>query len=109
MSAPSSARESTRVRVMTVVAAVAAVGGVLLVVGFAFDIAPLDLWTYPVAAVLAVVAITAAIRARVHGLRVLRAGGAFTGAGSLAALGAGIIVLFLTFFPSLSFLFAQLR
>ncbi len=96
-------------RVLTVIAAAAALLSVLLTVGFQFDIDPLDMWTYPVASVLAIIAVVAGLRARAHGMRVNRAGGDFNGALSLASVGVGAVVLFFTFFPSLMYVLAQFR
>ncbi|WP_040166557.1 hypothetical protein [Microbacterium gorillae] len=104
-----SSLDRVRLRAASWTALVAGLLGGLLALGFNFGIGPLGLWTYPVAVVLAIVAIVAAIRARAHGLRIARSGGTFPGWVSLLGLTIGVITLLFTFVPALAFVVAQFR
>lgn len=107
---PASPRPSTpNATPVGLMALIIAVIGGGLAVGFNVDIAPLDLWTYPVATVLAIIAIALAWWARSRGVRAEKAGGTFRGTMSLLAFGIALATLLFTLLPSVMFLMAQLR
>lgn len=105
MTSPAPSR--SRMLTSSVIALVAALAGALLTAGMWYRIAPLDLWTYPVATLASIVALIAAALARRDGLRLVKAGEPFPGWMSLLAFLLGGFTLVVTFSTSVGFIASQ--
>lgn len=97
----------TRMLTSSILALTSAVLAGLLTAGFMMEFSPLELWTYPVAALLAIVAIVCAWVARGAGVKLAKEGKSFPVWMSLLAFIIAVLTLFLTFFPSVAFLSTQ--
>lgn len=88
----------------SVIGLAAALLGALITAGVWYDIAPLDLWSYPVATLLSVIAVVAAWIARAAGLEVVKDGGTFPGWMSLLAFILAAFTFIVTLTGTLAFL-----